>query len=165
MLLLDRLLLIADLFERDMARAFAGTPLSSARMAVLWTVHHAGPLPQHAVAEALQVSPRNISALVDALEGAGYVRRAPHPDDRRAFLIELTDTGAELMEITAAEHRELSATLLDAVAPADREAVERGLDAISDRLATLLAAATEPEATEPEATAISTATATPTASA
>lgn len=145
MLLLDRLLLIADLFERDMARAFAGTTLSSARMAVLWTVHHAGPVPQQAVAEALHVSARNVSALVDALESAGYVRRATHPTDRRAVLIELTDTGAHLMETTTREHRELSAVLLDAVDADDRPALERGLDAISDRLAALMAEASETE--------------------
>lgn len=143
--LLDRLLQIADLFERDMARAFAGTPLSGARMAVLWTVHHSGPAPQHTVAEALSVSPRNISALVDALTAAGYVRRAPDPSDRRVFLIELTKEGTSLMETTEREHHDLSSTLLESVAPDDRAALERGLAAISDRLAELLAAAYESE--------------------
>lgn len=148
MLLLDRLLLIADLFERDMARAFAGTSLSSARMAVLWTVHHSGPVSQQTVAEALHVSPRNVSALVDALESAGYARRAAHPSDRRAFLVELTETGTALMETTAREHEELSATLLGAVDVADRPALERGLGAISDRLAELMAAASDASATD-----------------
>lgn len=143
--LLDRLLLITDLFERDMARAFAGTPLSGPRMAVLWTVHHSGPLAQHAVAEALSVSARNVSALIDALAAAGYVRRAPDPSDRRVFLIELTEEGTSLMETTEREHHELSSTLLDSVNPDDRPALERGLAAISDRLAELLAAAYESE--------------------
>jgi DNA-binding MarR family transcriptional regulator len=148
MLLLDRLLLIADLFERDMARAFAGTPLSSARMAVLWTVHHSGPLSQQAVAHALDVSPRNVSALVDALESAGYARRAAHPTDRRAFLIELTETGMALMENTAREHEELSDALLSSVDAADRAALERGLSAISERLAELMAAASDGSASD-----------------
>ena len=81
--ILDRLLLIGALFDRDMARAFAGTPLSAARMRVLWVVHHSGPLTQQALAHALDVSPRNITALVDVLEEAGYLARAPHPSDRR----------------------------------------------------------------------------------
>ena len=138
-LLLDRLLLIADLFQRDMARTFAGTELSGARMAVLWVVHHSGPVTQQTLAAALDVTPRNISALVDAMEAAGYVHRAPHPSDRRAHLVELTDAGAELMAETTREHAELSGRLLDAVDPEDRHALERGLDAIATRLAQLIA--------------------------
>lgn len=139
--ILDRLLLIGSLFGRDMARAFAGTALSPARMRVLWVVHHSGPSTQQSLAHALDVSPRNITALVDALEAAGYVVRAPHPSDRRALLVDLTPEGRELMTRTVAEHAELSATLLDAVRPDDRAAVERGVEAIADRLAELVTAA------------------------
>jgi len=139
--ILDRLLLIGALFDHDMARSFAGTPLSPARMRVLWVVHHSGPLTQQALAHALDVSPRNVTALVDALEEAGYLRRGPHPSDRRALLVSLTAVGIELMETTTREHAELSATLLDAVDPEDRAAVERGIGAIADRLAELVAAA------------------------
>ena len=35
-LFVDRLLLIADLFQRDMARAFDGTGLTTARVHLLW---------------------------------------------------------------------------------------------------------------------------------
>ena len=136
--ILDRLLFIGALFERDMARAFAGTPLSAARMRVLWVVHHSGAMTQQALAQALEVSPRNVTALVDVLEQAGYLHREPHPADRRAVLVKLTAQGAELMDRTAREHVELSATLLDAVAPRDRAAVERGVEAIADRLAELV---------------------------
>ncbi len=142
-LLLDRLLLVSHLFQRDMARAFAGTELSEARMAVLWTLHHAGPVTQQAIATALDLTPRTVSAHVDALEASGHVHRAPHPHDRRAHLVELTPTGDTLMQRTAAEHAELSAMLRAAVAPADRDALERGLDAVTARLRELI---TEAEA-------------------
>jgi DNA-binding MarR family transcriptional regulator len=140
--ILDRLLLIGALFDHDMARAFAGTPLSTARMRVLWVVHHSGPLTQQALAHALEVSPRNVTALVDALEEAGYLHRSAHPTDRRAVLVSLTALGVQLMETTTREHAELSATLLDAVRPEDRGAVERGIEAIADRLAELIEAET-----------------------
>ncbi|MEU1973153.1 MarR family transcriptional regulator [Microbacterium sp. NPDC019599] len=136
--ILDRLLLIGALFDRDMARAFAGTPLSAARMRVLWVLEHSGAMTQQALAHALDVTPRNVTALVDVLEESGYLRREPHPTDRRAILVHLTDLGAELMARTVQEHVELSAMLLDAVDPADRAAVERGVEAIADRLALLV---------------------------
>jgi len=138
-LLLDRLLLVSHLFQQDMAREYAGTPLSEARMAVLWTVHHAGPVTQQAIAETLDLTPRTISAHVDALEGSGHLRRTAHPDDRRAHLVALTPDGTALMSETVERHAELSAQLRAAVAPADRDALERGLEAVAARLTELIA--------------------------
>ncbi|WP_205649394.1 MarR family winged helix-turn-helix transcriptional regulator [Agromyces sp. LHK192] len=140
-LLLDRLLQIADLFQRDMSREYDGTQLSAARMGVLWTIHHAGPVAQHTIAATLDVSPRNVTGLVDALEAAGYVQRVPHPTDRRARLVELTAAGAAVMDRTVREHAELNATLLDAVDEADRDRVGTAIAAIADRLATMVAGA------------------------
>lgn len=144
-LLLDRLLQIGDLFQRDMARAFEGTGLTTARVHLLWMLQHAGPSTQQTLARLCEVSPRNITGLVDALEASGHVRRTPHPSDRRAVLVELTATAADTMAQMQKEHTELNSTLLDAVAPEDRDAVERGITAIADHLEQLVAqAASEP---------------------
>jgi DNA-binding MarR family transcriptional regulator len=87
------------------------------------------------------VSPRNITGLVDALEATGYVERSPHPTDRRAVLVSLTPSSAELMREMQRDHEELGAILLAAVPPADRDALVRGVDAIAARLRELVAAA------------------------
>jgi DNA-binding MarR family transcriptional regulator len=42
----------------------------------------------------LGISPRNMTATVDALEQARLVERRPHPSDRRATLVDLTADGA-----------------------------------------------------------------------
>ncbi|WP_430646687.1 MarR family winged helix-turn-helix transcriptional regulator [Agromyces sp. GXS1127] len=135
---LDRLLEISDLFQRDLAREFAGSSLTPARTRVLWDLVHSGPSTQHALATRLEVSPRNITGLVDALEASGYVRREPHPDDRRAVLVSLTSSAAELMHEMQRDHAELSDTLLGAVEPADRDAFLRGVGAVADRLRDLV---------------------------
>lgn len=137
---LDRLLEISELFQRDLAREFAGTSLTTARTRVLWDLAHAGPSTQQALANRLEVSARNVTGLVDALEDAGYVVRAPHPTDRRATLVTLTPSADELMREMQRDHEELSSTLLAAVAPADRQALLRGVDAIAGRLRELVAA-------------------------
>lgn len=137
---LDRLLEISELFQRDLAREFAGTSLTTARTRVLWDLAHAGPSTQQALANRLEVSARNVTGLVDALEDAGYVARAPHPTDRRATLVTLTPSAEELMREMQRDHEELSATLLAAVAPGDRQALLRGIDAVADRLRDLVAA-------------------------
>lgn len=138
-LLLDRLLQIADLFEKDMARAFAGTGLTTARVHLLWMLQHHGPSTQQALARLCEVSPRNITGLVDGLEQSGHVRRTPHPTDRRAVLVELTDSARATMATMQQEHVELNETLTSAVAPEDREAVERGVTALAEHLAELVA--------------------------
>lgn len=140
-LLLDRLLQIGELFQRDMARAFDGTGLTTARVHLLWMLQHAGPSTQQALARLCGVTPRNITGLVDALEGSGHVRRTPHPTDRRAVLVELTPAAAATMARMQKEHAELNDTLLAAVAPEDRDTVRRGIDAIVARLETLVAEA------------------------
>jgi DNA-binding MarR family transcriptional regulator len=137
---LDRLLEIGELFQKDMARAFDGTPLTPARTRVLWDLAHGGPSTQHALAARLEVSPRNITGLVDALEEGGYVARSPHPSDRRAVIVSLSASAERLMLGMQREHAELTADLLDAVEPADRPALERGIDAIAARLRSLIAA-------------------------
>lgn len=45
------------------------------------------------IAEHLTADPSYVTLIVDDLEGRGLVRRTPHPTDRRAKLVELTDHG------------------------------------------------------------------------
>jgi DNA-binding MarR family transcriptional regulator len=137
---LDRLLEISELFQKDIARAFDGTPLTAARVRLLWELQLSGPSTQHALATRLGVSPRNITGLVDALEAAGYVARSPHPSDRRATIVSLAASARRMMAEMQREHSELTAELLTAVDPADRPALERGVDAIAARLRELIAA-------------------------
>lgn len=148
---LDRLLQITELFQRDMATHFAGSLLTPPRVRVLWSLAGDGPCAQHELATRLEVSPRHVTTLVDVLEAGGYVQRSPHPTDRRISFVSLTATAEAAMRDMQREHAELSATLLEAVAPADRAAVERGVAAIADRLGELVAADEARRAAEREA--------------
>lgn len=149
-LFVDRLLQITDLFQKDMSRAFAGTDLTPTRVHLLWVLQHAGPSTQQALATLCEVTPRNITALVDALEHSGHVRRSPHPSDRRAVLVELTPTAVETMTRMQEEHGQLNETLLKAIAPDDRAAVERGLTAVAAHLENLVTAAAAAPASAPD---------------
>ena len=137
---LDRLLEVSELFQKDMARAFEGTPLTPSRVRLLWDLAANGPSAQHVLATRLEMSPRNITGLVDALEAGGYVTRAPHPTDRRAIIVSLSASAHQFMRKMQREHAELSAELLGAVDVADQDSMLRGLDAIAARLRELIAA-------------------------
>ena len=139
---LDRLLEISALFQRDMQNAFAGTALTETRVHALWVLQHAGPVTQQALAQALGTTPRSVSALIDALAAAGYVVRGPHPDDRRAHLVTLTEAAATLMAGMQSDHEQLTSTLLSAVDAADRPGFERGVLAVLERLRGLVASET-----------------------
>ncbi|CAM5604903.1 MarR family transcriptional regulator [Streptomyces violaceorubidus] len=69
------------------------------------------------LAERLEVVPRAVTTLVDGLEAAGKVRRAPDPANRRVIRIELTDDGrAALGELHGARRsaaEEILAPLTD----------------------------------------------------
>jgi DNA-binding MarR family transcriptional regulator len=130
----DRLLEIALLIQEDLANFFTGTGLTSSRTHLLWELHRLGPCTQQALASALNVTPRNVTGLVDALEAGGFVERRLHPNDRRATLVTLTELGSR----TTAEMvrgRELIASQLVAGFGEDHlYRLSRDLDALAYRL-------------------------------
>jgi len=63
------------------------------------------------LAERLQINHHSAVGLVDRLEAAGFVRRAPAPDDRRKVLLRLTPEGLAIMDATYGLHRDALRTL------------------------------------------------------
>jgi DNA-binding MarR family transcriptional regulator len=95
--------LIGEYMRWLRTQAPAGGP-STSRLRLLESLHCEGAQKMSALADALGVTPRNITALVDGLEEEGMVRRVAHPTDRRATLIELTGEAPNPVELMAA-HR------------------------------------------------------------
>ncbi len=52
----------------------------------------------------LASSSKNITGLIDRMENDGLVKRSPHPQDRRSFVVRLTRKGAAVFEDMAIEH-------------------------------------------------------------
>lgn len=104
---------LALLLNQDMAREFARLGLSLARTHLLWELQQRGAATQRELADALKVTARNITGLVDGLADTGFVTRQPHPTDRRATLIQFTEHGAQTMAAMARDHRELADLLFE----------------------------------------------------
>jgi DNA-binding MarR family transcriptional regulator len=81
------------------ARSCAG--FSYPRLRILEILAEGGPTIMRDVADRIGISARNMTAAVHALEEAGLVVRRPHPDDRRATLIDLTDEGRSMIDTVA----------------------------------------------------------------
>jgi DNA-binding MarR family transcriptional regulator len=83
----------AKAFSQWLDGLFEGTGMSPARARLVAILHCSGSQTMAALAEALEVTPRNVTGLVDGLEAEGLLARRADPADRRATVIELTATG------------------------------------------------------------------------
>jgi DNA-binding MarR family transcriptional regulator len=108
--------------------------LTQARAAVIWQLHELGPVTQRTLSEALRVSPRNVTGLLDALEAGGYAPRGRHPTDRWATLVSLTDQGAAAAARLHADYQMGARVLLGGVSSADLATFVSVLDHVLDRL-------------------------------
>jgi DNA-binding MarR family transcriptional regulator len=108
---LERLFELAVRLTASMDRGIAGQGLSRARAELIWSLRRGGPRTQRELSERLRCSPRNVTGLVDGLEAAGLVSRSPHPTDRRATLVDLTEQGAALVAAWEAGQEEMASAL------------------------------------------------------
>src|SRR6516225_5538524 len=108
---LDQLLQVVVLLNDDMTEALERLGLTPSRARLVWLLHHEGPTNQRTLADALKVTPRNVTGLVDALVDTGFVTRQPHPADRRATLVSLTEHGASVLANMDKDHQELAELL------------------------------------------------------
>jgi DNA-binding MarR family transcriptional regulator len=98
------------------------TAVSYIRMRLLYVLECAGDRTMTELADALAVTPRRVTALVDALEADGLVERRPHPTDGRSTVVSLTSSGRKQQQTLWAERqREISRAFLDLSAEQQRQ--------------------------------------------
>jgi DNA-binding MarR family transcriptional regulator len=72
--------------------------LTFARYQVLGMLRWTGPMTLGSVGHRLWITPATVTSAVDRLEKAGLSRRAAHPTDARATLVEITASGRRLFD-------------------------------------------------------------------
>jgi DNA-binding MarR family transcriptional regulator len=122
-----------DAFGRWASRKAAEAGASVPRLRLLYSVLCHGPQKMADLAEALTVTPRNVTALVDALEGEGLVRRVPHSTDRRVTLVELTCSPDRVAAQFEAYQGSIE-RLFDGLAVDDQRTLLRLLGTLHDRM-------------------------------
>jgi DNA-binding MarR family transcriptional regulator len=136
--LLDQVLEVAVLINRDMDSSLGEYGLTPARTHLLWELFHRGPCTQRVLGDALDVTARNVTGLVDGLEATGYVTREPHPGDRRATLVTLTDRGTDVMTQMQKGQEEFARLLFADLTDRQLATLARGLSHVLDRLRELV---------------------------
>ena len=114
--------------NEDMEQGLRHIGLTRARATVIMALVEHGPVHQRVLSERLRVTPRNVTALVDALEEKQLVERKPSPNDRRASIVDLTEKGREIGLRLAADGATLADTLFADVPAADIAAFVRTIE-------------------------------------
>jgi len=125
--LAPRLVEVQDLGAREYGMSYA-----RGRVVAALTV--SGPVLMRALSEAVGVTPRTITGLIDALEKDGWVERRPHPTDRRATIVALTPAAEVAFAKLNQNYGQLSRDLVSGIPEADLHAALRVIEHISARL-------------------------------
>ena len=137
-----------DLPERIMGRLFALAPrlveiqdlgareygMSYARGRVVAALHALGPVKMRELSQAVGVTPRTITGLVDALEADGWVARQAEPGDRRVTIVALTPAADCAFARLLQAYRGLAQDLLGEIPEADQQGALGVMEHIADRL-------------------------------
>lgn len=134
---LDKILALSSMVAADQARYEREQGLTGPRVHLLWVLGLSGPSTQQTIAQALAVTPRNVTGLVDGLVESGHVTREPHPTDRRATLVTPTAVGERAVADLQRGHAELAGQLFGDVAPQRLVAFLAVLDETTARFAAL----------------------------
>jgi DNA-binding MarR family transcriptional regulator len=74
-----------------------------------------GGIQMHGIAAWLDVTPRTVTAIVDALEALALVERVHDPDDRRVFIVRLSEDGerraAQALRVNSIQQRRVMGRL------------------------------------------------------
>lgn len=101
--IVDRIGALQKRFRRSMDETLSEFGLNSGEWHLLGALRRAGPPYRRSPGELAKYADLSSGAMtnrLDRLEEAGFVRRLPDPNDRRALYVELTDKGFETHERT-----------------------------------------------------------------
>lgn len=132
--LFDTMFELAAKLGQLMAGGLAERGLTVSQAEVLFRLQGKGPMVQRELSQALQCTPRYITALVDQMEQAGLVARQPHPTDRRATLVALTTKGTKLANRIVTERTTSAQQVLGDLPPRQLNTANAVLRTFLDRL-------------------------------
>ncbi|MFI1935199.1 MarR family winged helix-turn-helix transcriptional regulator [Streptomyces sp. NPDC020330] len=132
-MLAEQLLRLTRRLHRIQSRQLEPIDITPAQFRLLRTVAGYDAAPRMAdLARRLDVVPRAVTTLVDALEASGRVRRAPDPDSRRVVRVEITDEGRATLRSLRSARRAAAEEILAPLTADQREVLGGLLSALVD---------------------------------
>ena len=122
--LADQLLRLSRRLHRSQRALMEPIGVTLAQSRLLRVLAHCEEPPRMAdLAQRLDVVPRAVTTLVDALEERGLVRRVPDPHNRRVIRIELRESGGQALKELRRARRTAAAELLAPLSGEQRAAL------------------------------------------
>lgn len=152
--IIARLSRLARAIDEDAAAVLQEYNLTDVEFQLLAAIRTApeGRAAPRTLLQPLMVTSGGLTNRIDRLEAAGWVVRAPNPDDRRGVFLELTTSGRELVDrVTAAYLRNQGELLREALTAGERTRLAPLLRKLLDSLS---ARNTKRKPTPPEQSAI-----------
>ena len=101
--------------------------LNGASFDLLATLRRSGPpfrLSPSDLLDTMMITSGTMTNRIDQLEKQGLVERLPHPADRRALLVALTDKGRDVIDAAVTDHVENQHRLVETLTPPERAALD-----------------------------------------
>ncbi|WP_134725356.1 MarR family winged helix-turn-helix transcriptional regulator [Paracoccus luteus] len=138
-----RMAVTAEAFSRQLVAVYGRTHgLSREEWRLLFLLEDAGMLDSLQVSQRTSLDKVQVSRAASRLESKGLITRSVLGSDRRLRDYRITDAGQALFTRAFAEVEARAQEILDAMPPADREALLRGIAALDRAIASV----TQPEA-------------------
>jgi MarR family 2-MHQ and catechol resistance regulon transcriptional repressor len=90
--------------EKNAIRSVSALGLGRSDFAVLEVLLHKGPLPVNVIGRKVLLTSGSITAAVDRLEARKLLRRTADPKDGRGRIVQLSETGRQLIERAFRKH-------------------------------------------------------------
>ena len=130
--LIGRLKRLMFHLSREMGETWADHGMNAASFDVLATLRRTGPpfalSPSDLIASTM-VTSGTMTNRIDQLEKAGLVERKQSDEDRRSFLISLTDKGFRAIDAAVTAHVETQARLVSGLSKQDQQQLDSLLKA------------------------------------
>ncbi len=124
----------AAIMNRSFDEVFARHGLRNGEFDVLAAIRRSGPpyvVTPSALSEQLMLSRAGMTNRLDRLDRAGLIHRRLDPEDRRSFLVTLTEKGMAIVDAAMSDHAANEAALLSGLS-------ERQQQQLDDAMYTLL---------------------------
>ena len=125
----------------------AALELNLTQASLLGYVAEFGATIQTELADHLGIGRAQIGSVIDRLQARGFVVRRPRPDDRRVWLVEITDDGKEMAGRIAEVDAVLRAELRRGIGREERQALAWVMTRLQQNLTTAIAATATATAT------------------
>jgi DNA-binding MarR family transcriptional regulator len=112
--------LYSQQFDRR-ARDELGLTQAQCRLLAVLAEHDDKPVSQADLAQEVGVTPMAVAALCDRMAAAGWIERRPHPEDRRVNHLHMLPRARDALQQAMSIGDELTGTVLDGFAAAERK--------------------------------------------